>query len=179
MGVSGQRHAPAALYPRGKNPRYPLDRRLGGPQSRSGRRLFVQLFIYILCITIIIHQYFIHVISINYIFVYVLDELKLARANVKWLSNSTFLRTYRFNRNMNRMLQFSSWHTCFIFGRSRVQISARRPAIQIEGFRGLSQSLHANAGIGHNRFLPCPSQFIIHLSPYHSTLYSLSYWQCQ
>jgi hypothetical protein len=30
MGVSGQPHAPAALYPRGKNPRYPLDRRLGG-----------------------------------------------------------------------------------------------------------------------------------------------------
>jgi hypothetical protein len=38
MGVSGQRHAPAALYPRGKNPRYPLDRRLGGTQSWSGRR---------------------------------------------------------------------------------------------------------------------------------------------
>jgi hypothetical protein len=36
MGVSGQRHAPAALYPRGKDPRYPLYRRLGGPQSRSG-----------------------------------------------------------------------------------------------------------------------------------------------
>jgi hypothetical protein len=30
MGVSGQRHAPAALYSRGKDPRYPLDRRLGG-----------------------------------------------------------------------------------------------------------------------------------------------------
>jgi hypothetical protein len=29
MGVSGQRHAPAALYPRGKDPRYPFDRRLG------------------------------------------------------------------------------------------------------------------------------------------------------
>jgi hypothetical protein len=38
MGVSGQRHALAALYPREKDPRYPLDRRLGGPQSRSGRR---------------------------------------------------------------------------------------------------------------------------------------------
>jgi hypothetical protein len=25
------------LYPRGKSPRYPLDRKLGGPQSRSGR----------------------------------------------------------------------------------------------------------------------------------------------
>jgi hypothetical protein len=26
------------LYPRRKSPRHPLDRRLGGPQSRSGRR---------------------------------------------------------------------------------------------------------------------------------------------
>jgi len=37
-GVSGQRHVPAALYPRGKDPRYPLYRRLGEPQSRSGSR---------------------------------------------------------------------------------------------------------------------------------------------
>jgi hypothetical protein len=37
-GVSGQHHALAALYPPGKSPRYPLYRRLGGPQSRSGRR---------------------------------------------------------------------------------------------------------------------------------------------
>jgi hypothetical protein len=29
---------PRPLYPRGKSHRYPLDRRLGGPQSRSGRR---------------------------------------------------------------------------------------------------------------------------------------------
>jgi hypothetical protein len=36
MEVSGQLHAPAALPPR-KEPGYPLDRRLGGPQSRSGR----------------------------------------------------------------------------------------------------------------------------------------------
>jgi hypothetical protein len=28
MGMSGQRHAPAAFYPRGKDPRYPLERRL-------------------------------------------------------------------------------------------------------------------------------------------------------
>jgi hypothetical protein len=38
MGVSGQHHALAALYPQGKNPQYRLDRRLGGPQSRSGHR---------------------------------------------------------------------------------------------------------------------------------------------
>jgi hypothetical protein len=34
MGVSGQHHAPAVLYPRGKDPRYPLYRRLGGPQTQ-------------------------------------------------------------------------------------------------------------------------------------------------
>jgi hypothetical protein len=34
-GVSGQRHAPAALPP-GKETRYQLYRRLGGPQVRSG-----------------------------------------------------------------------------------------------------------------------------------------------
>jgi hypothetical protein len=28
---------PQPLYRQGKSPRYPLDRRLGGPQSRSGR----------------------------------------------------------------------------------------------------------------------------------------------
>jgi len=31
--------------------------------------------------------------------------------------------------------------------------------------------------LGHDRFLPNPFQFIIHLSPFHSTLYSLSYWK--
>jgi hypothetical protein len=35
MEVSGQLHVPSAL-PTGKSPSYPLDRRLGGPQSRSG-----------------------------------------------------------------------------------------------------------------------------------------------
>jgi hypothetical protein len=29
---------PRPLNPRGKSPRYPLDRRLGGPQCRSGKR---------------------------------------------------------------------------------------------------------------------------------------------
>jgi hypothetical protein len=33
-GVNGQHHAPAALYLRGKDPQYPLDRRLGGPHSQ-------------------------------------------------------------------------------------------------------------------------------------------------
>jgi len=35
-GVSGQQHAPAALSHRGKN-RYPIYRRRGEPQGRSGR----------------------------------------------------------------------------------------------------------------------------------------------
>jgi hypothetical protein len=36
MEVSGQLHSPAALPPEKETP-YPLDRRLGEPQSRSGR----------------------------------------------------------------------------------------------------------------------------------------------
>ena len=36
MGVSGQRHAPAAL-PRGKETQYSLRRRLGGPKGPFGR----------------------------------------------------------------------------------------------------------------------------------------------
>jgi hypothetical protein len=34
MEVNGQLHAPTAL-PLGKSPRYPLDRKLSGPRSRS------------------------------------------------------------------------------------------------------------------------------------------------
>jgi len=36
MEVSCKFYAPAALPP-GKSPRYPLDRRVDGPQNRSGR----------------------------------------------------------------------------------------------------------------------------------------------
>jgi len=36
MEVSGEIHAQAALLPE-KEPRYPFDRRLSGPQSGSGR----------------------------------------------------------------------------------------------------------------------------------------------
>jgi hypothetical protein len=39
MGVSGRRHAPAAFWPWGMDPRWPLDRRLGGPQSWPEHRL--------------------------------------------------------------------------------------------------------------------------------------------
>jgi hypothetical protein len=37
MEVSGQLHVPVALPHRERAPRWPLDRKLGGPQSRSGR----------------------------------------------------------------------------------------------------------------------------------------------
>jgi hypothetical protein len=41
----------------------------------------------------------------------------------------------------------SGKHTCFVFGRSRVQVSARRTAILATGFRGFLQSLEGNARI--------------------------------
>jgi hypothetical protein len=43
LEVSGQLHAPAALPP-GKSLRYPFYRRLGGPQSQSGRYGEVKIF---------------------------------------------------------------------------------------------------------------------------------------
>jgi hypothetical protein len=76
MGASGQRHAPAALPP-GKDPRYPLDRRLGGlravwtqrPEKKSfasarDRISVVQLFLFLLVqldcaplFCIVVHSY--------------------------------------------------------------------------------------------------------------------------
>jgi hypothetical protein len=44
-GVSCQRHAPAALYPRERTPRYPLDRRLSGHQSWSEHRCYRKNFV--------------------------------------------------------------------------------------------------------------------------------------
>jgi hypothetical protein len=43
LEVSGLLHAPDA-WPPGKSPRYPFYRRLGGPQSRSGRYGEVKIF---------------------------------------------------------------------------------------------------------------------------------------
>jgi hypothetical protein len=52
------------------------------------------------------------------------------------------------------------------------------PATLTEVCHGFRQSLQANTGIvyqlGHDCFLPNPFKFTIHLSPYHSTLYSLA-----
>jgi hypothetical protein len=42
MEVSSPLHAPAAL-PQGKSSFYPLDRRLGGPQSNSGRGGYINI----------------------------------------------------------------------------------------------------------------------------------------
>jgi hypothetical protein len=44
MGVSDQRHAPAALYPLRKDPRYPLYRRLGG-HSNVNRSVQVSILV--------------------------------------------------------------------------------------------------------------------------------------
>jgi hypothetical protein len=46
-GVSGQHHAPAALCPRGKDPLYPLDRRLGAAGQCSPNKVEI-LYLYLL-----------------------------------------------------------------------------------------------------------------------------------
>jgi hypothetical protein len=50
--------------------------------------------------------------------------------------------------NKYKCISSQSWpsdqHSCFVFERSWIQISAQRPAILIEVFRSFSQSLQAN-----------------------------------
>jgi hypothetical protein len=63
-------------------------------------------------------------------------------------------------------------NSCFVFCRSRIQISVRR---QTETFRSFLQSLHANSGIvPYIRPLSSSFQFIIHISYFHSLPYNLS-----
>jgi hypothetical protein len=46
-----------------------------------------------------------------------------------------------------RMSHSSSYDSCFVFGRSSVEISAQRPAIPTEVIRGFPRPLQANVGI--------------------------------
>jgi hypothetical protein len=46
-----------------------------------------------------------------------------------------------------RTSKSSGQNSCFFFERSRVQISAWKPAILTEGFRDFPQTLQANAGM--------------------------------
>jgi hypothetical protein len=67
----------------------------------------------------------------------------------------------------------------FIFGRSRIQISARRPAILTEAFMAFlnpsKQMPEECLKLGHGPFLPHNFQSMFHQPSCHSTLYSVSY----
>jgi hypothetical protein len=73
----------------------------------------------------------------------------------------------------NRKSWSSVYHTCFVFGRSRVQISAQIPATLTEIFRDFIQSLQMNADI-------VPGNYAINASfqivPIHNLLITLSFY---
>lgn len=50
--------------------------------------------------------------------------------------NSLFCFFTSTSRTRNRTSRQSGWHSCFVFGRSRVQIRAQRPAVLTEVFVG-------------------------------------------
>jgi hypothetical protein len=81
----------------------------------------------------------------------------------------------------HRILWSSGYHSCFIFGRSQVQMLARRPAVMTEVFHGFPQSLQADAGIAPwIKPWPLPSTpSPVHnlLSSSHSTIYSRGCWK--
>jgi hypothetical protein len=63
--------------------------------------------------------------------------------------------------SLNSCNYWTSWssgeHSCFVFGRSWVQISVRKPAVVTEVFRGFPQSLQVNVEIvpwNRSRLLP-------------------------
>jgi hypothetical protein len=69
-------------------------------------------------------------------------------------------------------------HFCFVLQRSKVQISARKPAILTEVFAiSPGECWDSTLKLDHDCLLPNPFQFIIHVSPLNSRLYSLSYWK--
>jgi hypothetical protein len=77
-------------------------------------------------------------------------------------------------------LYFPIVHHSFVFMRSRVQISTRRPAILsffIVFLSPFKQMLWYYFKLGRDRLLPHPFQFIIHVSPLRSTLRSPSHWK--
>jgi hypothetical protein len=83
-----------------------------------------------------------------------------------------------FHMDKYRTLQ-SSWELpCFVFGRPRFDILARKPVILTGIFLCFSQFVQENVGIVQDRFFTRPFQFIIYQSSHLSMLYSLSYWQC-
>jgi hypothetical protein len=72
------------------------------------------------------------------------------------------------------------YDSCFLFGSSQVQISAR-PAIPAEGFHVFPQSSRqiwdSTKKLAYDHFFLNPLQYIIQLSPFHSVLCNLSYWK--
>jgi hypothetical protein len=68
---------------------------------------------------------------------------------------------------------------CFVFRRLGVQIWARRSYIlRFSWFFSVPprECLHSTLKLVHDRFLQNNFHFIVYLSTFHSTLYSLSYW---
>jgi hypothetical protein len=87
-------------------------------------------------------------------------------------------RSFKVQNQLRRTDVVVEWSALLVvFRRSRLQISTRRPAILTEDFCGFfsssSQMLGWHLELRHYRFLSHSSQFIIHLSPFHSMLYSL------
>jgi hypothetical protein len=85
---------------------------------------------------------------------------------------------FRYNGTTAPCSRVSNWHMCFLFGRSRVQISALGPDVVSEVYPGFSQPLLANSEIASNIRAPLwPSTYFpthCSLPDYSLTLLTLS-----
>jgi hypothetical protein len=83
---------------------------------------------------------------------YIIDKVHMfppqhCSAKVKAFLLSNRQVPHKFSKSCYRTSWSSRYHSCFVFGKPRVQISAQRSAILTEVFRGFPQSFQANAGI--------------------------------
>lgn len=70
-----------------------------------------------------------------------------------------------------------SWHSCFILGRFRVQISVREPTIPSDILCSFYTSLQTTSQSTSNRAKVISFHILSNSESYNSTLYRLSCWQ--
>jgi hypothetical protein len=105
--------------------------------------------------------------------------------SVSWFYSACTLHTYIYLviicglTTLSPKVLVEWYHSCFVSGRSRLQISARIPDILTDVFviflSPPSECRDSTLKLGHDCFLPNTFKFIVHLSLSHSTLYNLSY----
>jgi hypothetical protein len=159
---------PGRALPRGKDPRYPLYRRLGGPQSRSGHRDYRKK-------------------PLPPAGIEPRSPGRPARSQTLYCLSYPGSLTSQVPplKQANPLLRSSVHHPVYASKIHKIsyqnKISVIYPLYLQTNCAILDQcnslgEWQESTYVGVDGFLPCPHQFITLLLPFHSKLCSLSYW---